>query len=168
MTTLPSFPLLATLAVAIGVLVHVALTDLRIAKIRNTSILILLAVWAVLMALEGFGRILDSLAAGGLMLAIGVAAWLMRVMGAGDSKLLLVAGLMLGIETLVPFSMLLALSTAVFVVVLALVKRFAVTLPPAAYVRVADIVATRKIPAAVPISTALVLCLPIRYGLYPL
>jgi prepilin peptidase CpaA len=159
------FPIVVAVAAVIGLLAYMALYDLKHAKIQNKAVLVLLALWAVLMALEGFEHLLGSLGAGALLLVFGVVAWQFRVMGAGDAKLLLAAGLLLGFQTLLPFSMFMAIGAVVFVLALAAARRMVYTLPPAAAVRLDTIVSTRKIPAAVPIAVALAICLPVRYGL---
>ncbi|HUG60837.1 MAG TPA: prepilin peptidase [Methylomirabilota bacterium] len=158
-----------SIVLAIGavivVLAYVAVQDLRFARIRNEAVLALIALWAVLAALEGFGSVLDSLAAGALLLALGFAAWTMKVVGAGDAKLLFAGGLLLGLSALLPFSIFMIAATILSVVALMVLRMAPFMLPPALAARLDVIVSTRRIPAAVPISIALALALPLRYGL---
>ncbi len=158
---------LAVLTVII-VLVYVAVQDLRYAKIRNEMILLLVGQWFVLSALTGFAHLGGDLAAGGILFVLGFAAWMMRVMGAGDAKLLLAGGLLMGLPGLLPFSVLLIGTTILSVLLFSLVRIAPFGLPPAMAARLDVIVSTRRIPAAVPIAIALGGTLLLRYGIISL
>jgi prepilin peptidase CpaA len=152
--------------VALAVLAFVAVEDLLSARIRNVAVLVLIGCWLVLAALEGFTAVGSSLAAGGLLLALGIGAWVAGVMGAGDAKLLSAGGLLLGLPHLMPFSLVLVAATLLSVVLLAGARMVPFMVPPVFAARLDAIVSTRRIPAAVPICIALAVVLVDRYPVF--
>lgn len=155
----------ALVLVTLGVLAYIAVQDLRFARIRNEAVLVLIALWVALAALEGFANVGSSLAAGALLLLVGFGAWMLKVMGAGDAKLLFAGGLLIGFTSTLQFSILLVIATILSVIAFSLARMAPFALPPALAARLDVIVNTRRIPAAVPISLALAITILSRYGL---
>ncbi|NDW01118.1 prepilin peptidase [Salipiger sp. PrR002] len=92
---------------AIGLLGWVAVYDARHFRIRNAEVLIMLALYVLAQGALLFPTFLGDLLAGGLLFGIGFVMWLLRGLGAGDVKLMLPLGMMLGVSGLLPFAVLL-------------------------------------------------------------
>jgi prepilin peptidase CpaA len=91
------------------------------------------------------------LAAGLILFVLGVVFWLLRMMGAGDAKLYLPLGILIGWQGLLPFALLLLPVSILFLGVMAAGPRL---LPGASAVgvRMAEIRARRAIPYGVPMA----------------
>lgn len=89
---------LAALAMVacVGMFLRIAWVDFHSLKIRNRDVLYLLGPALVLAATRDGAGILADLGAAGLLFALGLLAWLMRMMGAGDAKLYFPLGLAVG------------------------------------------------------------------------
>ena len=98
---------LAAQAVAIFLIVAAAIHDARHFRIGNRLILILIAVYLVARGAVGFPDWTDDLAGGALLFVMGFAMWMLRVLGAGDAKLMLPLGALMGLTALAPFAILL-------------------------------------------------------------
>ena len=94
---------------AILLVVFVAMSDVRHFKIRNTVVLVLIALYLPAQGFLGFPDIWTDLAAGALLFVMGFVLWMMRGLGAGDVKLMFGLGLHLGWISLLPFAILLCL-----------------------------------------------------------
>lgn len=104
----------AVLLMVCWFLIQVAWYDFWRFTIRNQTVFILLAFYALWASLTGFESILGDLAAALIVFVIGFAMWLLRAMGAGDVKLYFALGLFMGLSGLGLFSVLLLLVTAIF------------------------------------------------------
>ena len=100
--------------VIVGVLIHVMWTDFTLLKIRNRSILVLVGLYLLFAALQGFDEVRTDVAAGALLFLISLVFWAMRAMGAGDVKLYGVLGLLIGLRLLPLFVVLLLAASFVF------------------------------------------------------
>jgi prepilin peptidase CpaA len=142
--------------------------DFRSWKIRNGTILALLAAYACLVLVRWLpgslagGELVGEIGAGLLLFVVGFALWGFGLFGAGDAKLLLPVGLFVGFSHLTPFA--LALMVAGIVVFLAL--KFPI---PAVYVvwpavaRLDEIRRTGKVPYGVVIAAATLVAMYLRY-----
>lgn len=167
----------AGLAAAVVLLLVAAWQDFTTWKIRNWTVLSLVAAYA-LVALgrwlaPGVGGVLDTLdagsplagdlAAGALLFAIGVVLWLLRLLGAGDAKLFLPIGLFVGLSHLLPF----ALALIAGAIVAAVALRFPVPLHyqtwPVLF-RIDEIRKTGKVPYGVIMVAAAFFAMYLRYG----
>jgi prepilin peptidase CpaA len=143
--------------------------DFRSWKIRNGTILALLATYACLVLVRwatpgsfAGDMLLGELAAGLLLFGLGFALWASGLFGAGDAKLLLPVGLFVGFAYLTPFA--LALMIAGVAVLLAL--RFPI---PVTYLvwpvvaRLDEIRRVGKVPYGVVITAAALVAMSLRY-----
>lgn len=89
-------------AAASATLAWAAVSDVRTRKIPNRSVLALLAVFLGWTAIDFGAATLSSLEAAAIALAVTVALYAAKVIGAGDSKLFAVAALFMGMGYL-PF-----------------------------------------------------------------
>jgi prepilin peptidase CpaA len=140
-------------------LLFVAWEDFRKFRVRNVSVLSLLAVYVVYAVARGsFQLVLDDMAGGFLLLVLGVAYWLAKLMGAGDAKLFFAVGCWVGLNDLLGWSILLLLLSFGL---LALVKvPFPKGMRDLSVVRRLDELRRgKKVPYAVPISLATVITL---------
>ena len=160
---------------AAALIVTAAWQDFRTWKIRNWTVLALLAVYALLALLRWLmpsdglldelgprSPIYGDLAAGLLLFAIGFVLWALKMLGAGDAKLFLPVGLFVGLEFLFPFGVALAVGA----VVVAVALKFPVPLhyqvwPTAA--RLEEIRKTGKVPYGVLIAAAALFSMWLRY-----
>lgn len=104
----------ATLA-AIGLLLWISFEDLRHQRINNRAVLALLLLYVPLQGSFGFPQLASDFLAGGTLFGIGFILWLARALGAGDAKLMLPLGLLMGIDGLPLFGILLITCTCAFV-----------------------------------------------------
>lgn len=150
----------ATILAACGLFVASVVCDVRWRRIPNAIPVALLALFVVHAMVGGAGPVRGvwmNLATGAVLLALGFALFLGGGFGAGDGKLLAVAGVWAGLDHLVPFLLALgagALGLSLFAVLpLEAARRvrselpFAVAIAPAA---VAVLVA-RVLPSEFPI-----------------
>lgn len=105
-------PVVSILALAL--LVRIGLIDFRTLRIPNRDVLVLLALTLVLLVPGVTGAGLANLVPGLLLFGLGIVFWLFRMMGAGDAKLFLPLGILVGWNGvavfalgLLPFSMVL-------------------------------------------------------------
>lgn len=148
---------LVVVAIAGVVFLYIGWRDFLTLKIANTSVGILLGLFVVAVALNEFATLRSGLLAGVVLFALGYVFWLLGLMGGGDAKLFLPAGLFLGWPGLPLFVIAL-----LFYSVLSYV--FAVVVPvgsgnSALSQRLREIRATRNFPYGVTISLATVTAL---------
>ena len=93
---------IALAGAASGVLVWAAVSDVKTRKIPNLSVLALLVLFVGWTATDFGAPTLSALEAAGIGLAVTVALYAFKVIGAGDSKLFAVAALFMGMGYL-PF-----------------------------------------------------------------
>lgn len=135
-------------------LAFVAWEDFRKFRVRNRSVLILMAIYVVFAVARGsFGPLVLDLAGGLLLFALGFAFWLLRMIGAGDAKLFFAVGCWVSLPNLAEWSILLLIWS---IVLWALVKiPFPLAVRHLAVVaRLDDFRKSKRVPYAVPISIA--------------
>ena len=144
--------------VACGWLLVIAWRDFWTLRIGNKDVAILLALAALTRAAMGFPGGWADLAAGLILFVLGVVFWLLRMMGAGDAKLYLPLGILIGWQGLLPFALLLLPVSVAVLGLMALGRR---TLPPASRLgqRLQAIAARRAIPYGVPMVIAAIISL---------
>jgi len=144
-------------------------------KIRNATVLALIAVYGVMAvgrywwAYRSAGDLADmhsivlgDLAAALLLFAIGFVLWMFRLFGAGDAKLLFPIGLFVGFNNLMLFAVILLLGA--IVVMLALKIRIPVQYHAYPYVaRLEEIRSTGKIPYGVLLAVAALVAIYVRF-----
>lgn len=146
-----------------GWMLRIAWRDFWTLRISNRDVAVLLAMALLTRAAMGFPGGWADLAAGALLFVMGVLFWLMRMMGAGDAKLYLPLGILIGWAGLVPFAVLLLPVSLIFMGLVALGPR---VLPGgwAAVARLAQIRAQRRVPYGVPmVATALIVMIPLLH-----
>ncbi|QGY00200.1 pilus assembly protein CpaA [Roseovarius faecimaris] len=117
-------PALVVGAMALGLILHVAWYDFRHLTIRNSAVLLLLALYGLYAALTGFSALASDLAAGVVLFVPGLVMWLMRLMGAGDVKLYFALGLFIGLDRLWLFAVLLLGVSVMFLIALQAARIF--------------------------------------------
>ena len=94
---LPEVIQVGVASAATAVLVAAAVSDIRRRRIPNWTVITLIGLFAVLViAVHGAG-LLSALAAAGVALAVSVALYAFRLIGAGDSKLITAVALFAGL-----------------------------------------------------------------------
>ncbi len=157
------FIYLMIICVSLALFVFVAYEDFRTWKIRNIYIFILIALFfAKYSVISLWGEeapwhpgLLSSLAAGAFLFALGFALWALKLLGAGDAKLLAPIGLFLGWNNLIAYSLFLLL----FAVIASIALKFPVpTIIKATQIgmRLDEIRETGKVPYGVLMVGALV------------
>ncbi len=140
-------------------LVFVAWEDFRKFRVRNSSVLALLAIYVVFALARGnFNPVIYDLYGGLLLFLLGVAFWFAKLMGAGDAKLFFAVGFWVSLPNLFGWSILLLLCS---VVLLALVRvPFPLGMRHLAVIdRLDELRRGKKVPYAVPISVATIITL---------
>ena len=94
---LPEIVQLGVSAAATAVLAIAAVSDIRVRRIPNWTVLALIGLFAVLAIALGGQGLLSALAAAGVALAVSVALYALRLIGAGDSKLITAVALFAGL-----------------------------------------------------------------------
>lgn len=149
----------AALLTACVFLLFVAWEDFRKFRVRNVSVLTLLAIYVVFALARGdFHVVIYDLYGGLLLFVLGVGFWLAGKMGAGDAKLFFVVGCWVSLQNLFEWSVLLLLCS---IVLLALVKApFPLAMRHLAVIgRLDEMRRGKKVPYAVPISVATLISL---------
>ena len=111
---------LVLLAVVVLALLMVARHDLRHFTIPNRAIATLCVLACAVLALPGAPDGTQAILAAVILTAIGVVAWAMGAMGAGDAKMGAPLGLLVGTGGLVPFAALLGMACVALLVAIAL------------------------------------------------
>jgi prepilin peptidase CpaA len=112
----PDYALWAVAALYAAALIAAGVTDIRARKIPNWTVIALLALFIPWLFVGPQVSWVSSLEAFGIALVVTVALYLMKVIGAGDSKLFIAAALFAGLKLLG----VLALATALIGGVIAL------------------------------------------------
>lgn len=136
---------------SVGWLGVIAWRDFWTLRISNADVAIMLCLAVLTRAALGFPGGWSDLAAGLILFVLGVVFWLLRMMGAGDAKLYLPLGILIGWQGLLPFAVLLLPFSVLFLGMMAAGPRL---LPQGSAVggRMADIRARRTIPYGVPMA----------------
>jgi prepilin peptidase CpaA len=104
----------AVLAVTAGVLLYIAIEDLRRFRIRNILVLLLVALFFVYTALAHRWSVLPwNLAIAGLIFLIQLLFYARSWMGGGDIKILTVAFLWVGADCALPFAIFLCVFASI-------------------------------------------------------
>ncbi|MCA0941684.1 A24 family peptidase [Salipiger pacificus] len=109
---------------AVALLGWVAVYDARNFTIRNGTVLALLALYVLAQGVLLFPTLRGDLVAGALLFGIGFVMWLLRGLGAGDAKLMLPLGMMLGMQGMLPFAALLMLLSVLLYLLLVICRAF--------------------------------------------
>jgi prepilin peptidase CpaA len=155
----------AVLWACLGFLLRIAWHDFRTFRIRNRDVLILSGMVMLLMLLRGFAGAMPDLLAGLLLFALGFVLWLLRMMGAGDVKLYLPLGVLVGWSLLPIYVVFLLIGSLGLILAIWAARRF----PSDRGViraRLSEIAAAKSVPYAVPMAFgAIVTLLPRALGL---
>lgn len=148
-----AFAALALAWAGLILLARIAWTDFRTFRIPNRDVAVLLGVALVQwFALTG-ARDMSDLAAGLFLFAMGFVFWLLRLMGAGDAKLFLPLGIMIGWSHLLVFAICLLPASLLCLLGLRLARRWAAP-DSAVSVRLQEIARMKGVPYAVPLFMA--------------
>ncbi|MER8745984.1 pilus assembly protein CpaA [Mesorhizobium sp. M1004] len=164
------------IAAAAGLILIAAWQDFKAWKIRNWTVLALVAdyallaliLWAgppgagILAGTDSASPLLGDLAAGMLLLTIGFVLWALRLLGAGDAKLFFPIGLFVGLNHLFSF----AVGLAAGGIVVSLALQFPVPLQYQAWLalsRIEEIRKSRKVPYGIIMAAAALVAMYLRY-----
>lgn len=89
-----------------GVAAWIAISDARHRRIPNLAVLALLALFLPWCFLAGGVHLGPALAAAGIALAVTMALWLTKIIGAGDSKMFVAVALFMGLDNLAAVALL--------------------------------------------------------------
>jgi prepilin peptidase CpaA len=150
----------AALLVCAAMFLRIAWVDFQTLKISNRDVLLLVPPALILAATRHDAGLLADLGAGGLLFAVGLLAWLLRMMGAGDAKLYLPLGLAVGWNGLAFYAVGLLVASLLMLVTFRLGRFF-----PAGPLRerMADLRARRMYPYGVPMSLAAIGAMVLRW-----
>ncbi|MDA7422460.1 prepilin peptidase [Tritonibacter multivorans] len=101
-------------AVSVGLLIWIAVQDIRYQRIGNRAVLALLLLYLPAQGGFGFPNLASDFLAGSTLFGIGFLLWLVRALGAGDAKLMFPLGLLMGIDGLPIFAVALLFGTVLF------------------------------------------------------
>lgn len=144
---------IAVSVVALGLLGRVAWIDFCTLRIPNRDVLILLVVCLVLVVPGVTPAGFANLVPGALLFGLGVLFWLLRMMGAGDAKLFLPLGILVGWQGVLIFAIGLLPFSLLLLALVALGKRGWMGQEFLGR-RLAEIGQTRGLPYGVPIAAA--------------
>jgi prepilin peptidase CpaA len=161
------------LSIAAVLIAVAAWQDFTVWKIRNWTVLALIADYCVLAMVLAAGDlsiagldprsdVLGDLAAGSLLFAIGLVLWLLRMLGAGDAKFFFPIGLFVGLFQLFAF----AIGLAVGAVLVSMALQFPVPLPYQSWsvlARLEEIRQTRKVPYGTIMAPSALVAMYLRY-----
>jgi prepilin peptidase CpaA len=156
-------------SIAAGLFLLAAWQDFQNWKIRNWTIVALLACYLLFVLVRwtasgsaGSGMFPGEFVAGALLFVLGFTLWAFGFFGAGDAKLLLPVGLFLGFSHLLPF----AFALMIFGVVFLLALKYPIPanyLVTPALVRFDEIRRTGKVPYGVVITAAALFAMYVRF-----
>ena len=149
---------------------YVAWEDFRRWKVENRIVLLLLALFIIHTAsaelaggaISEIVNVTDSLLAALLLFTIGFVAWLIKIMGAGDAKLLFPVGLFVGWHQLFDFAIGLLFASIIVFLLIKLPLPLGLSMTRIG-MRIDEIRSTRKVPYAVVIVLPLLIILTVRY-----
>jgi prepilin peptidase CpaA len=98
-------------------LVWGAVTDMQVRKIRNVTVLAVIALFLPWALVGGWPAAVSGLEAGGLALVVGVALYAFGVVGAGDAKFFAAVSLFAGMGGMLELTMLTALAGGVLALI---------------------------------------------------
>lgn len=145
-------------------LCRIAWTDFMTLRIRNKDVLILMGVAVLLWLARSGGRDWVDLLAGVFLFGMGFLFWALRMMGAGDAKLFLPLGVMIGWSGLFVFAVAL-LPASLLTLALFFMMRWLLPQTGTLGGRVAQIARLRGVPYAVPLFLATVPAMLPQLGL---
>nr|WP_281403174.1 A24 family peptidase [Sulfitobacter aestuariivivens] len=145
---------------AVVVLAHIVRVDFDTMKVRNRAVLVLLALYGLWTALNGFQSLATDIGAGVLLFMIALVMWLVGAMGAGDVKLYAVLGMFIGFAHLGLYVILLVIVSVVFVVFLRISARMQGSGQIVSRMR--DFNSSGKAPYAVPMGLAAIPAIVVR------
>ena len=150
-----SLAVILSLAAGVWLLV-IAWRDFWTLRISNIDVAIMCVIAIALRAAMGFPGGWADLAAGAILFALGFVFWLLRLMGAGDAKLYLPLGLLIGWDGLMAFAILLLPVSILVLGALALARR---TAAPEGRIgqRLAEMSARRAVPYGVPMALSAII-----------
>lgn len=152
---------IATLAGA-GLLLRVAVGDFLTLRIPNRDVLVLLALAVTASALRADPGLWPDLAVGLLLFALGFVLWLVRAMGAGDAKLYLPLGILVGWQAVAVYALALIPATLLLIVFVRAGRRWLAEGTIRARLEV--FARTRAYPYAVPMVLAALVALAWRWA----
>lgn len=148
--------------ICLGYLAVIAWRDFLTFRIRNHDVLIFTVLVAVLMLSRVLGgeasSLLPDLLAGVLLFGLGFVMWIFGVMGAGDVKLYLPLGIMVG-WMLLPVYVIFLLFASVLMLLAIWVGRRYPSDRGRVRARLTEIAATKGVPYAVPMAIGAILTL---------
>lgn len=144
---------IAVSALSLALLARVAWIDFCTLRIPNREVLLLLALSLPLLIPGVTQPGLANLVPGLLLFVLGVVFWLLRMMGAGDAKLFLPLGFLVGWDGVLIFAICLLPFSLVLLGLMKLAKRGALGSGFVAR-RLGEIATTRGIPYGVPMAAS--------------
>lgn len=141
-----------------GFLLHVAWQDFLTFRIRNRDVLIFSGMVLVVLALRGFDGALPDLLAGVMLFVLGFVMWLMGAMGAGDVKLYLPLGVLVGWTMLPIYVVFLLLGSVLLLLAIMMARRFP-SERGRLRARLTQIARAKGVPYAVPMAFGAILTL---------
>lgn len=149
------------LVLSLLLLVYIATRDFLTLRIRNEQVSALLILALVVVVIDEHSPWLPDAAAGGVLFVLGVAFWATGMMGAGDAKLYLPVGLLIGWGGLAIFAVCLLIASVLFLLVIRIVAALPEGPGPARR-RLRQIAAGQGVPYAVPIAVATIATVLVR------
>jgi prepilin peptidase CpaA len=148
----------AVLWACLGFLLRIAWHDFQTFRIRNNDVLILCAMVLGVMVLRGFAGAVADLMAGLLLFGLGFVLWMLRLMGAGDVKLYLPLGVLVGWALLPIYVVFLLVGSLGLMIAVLMARRFP-SRRGVIRARLSEIASTKSVPYAVPMVFAAIMTL---------
>lgn len=143
----------ALLLLIVGILSHLCHQDFWHLKLPNTSVSALLVAVLSYVWVKHDPSWHFSLIAGGILFIMGIVFWLFGLMGAGDAKLMLPLGVLVGISGFLMFAIALIAYTLLLFIVVKLAKYLSAAQQPALR-RLYTIAEHGEVPFGIPLIAA--------------